>query len=79
MADFEHGLLKRWSWRTFAIAGLLAMAIGVLPIGLYSLFGPTGGNSIGLGLLMVVAVPVGFLLLGTGLLKLLLARLQRHD
>jgi dipeptide/tripeptide permease len=59
--------------------GALLMAIGILPIGLYSVFGPADGNPIGLGLLMVVLVPVGFLLLGTGLLKLLLARMQRHD
>jgi hypothetical protein len=79
MADFEHKLLKRWTWTTFAKAGLLLMAIGFLPIALYSLFGPADGNPNGLGLLMVVLVPVGFLLLGTGLLRLLLARMQHHD
>ena len=70
MPGFERKLVK---------AGALLIAVGILPIGLYSLFGPADGNPIGLGLLMVVLVPIGFLLLGTGLLRLLLARLQDHD
>jgi dipeptide/tripeptide permease len=57
--------------------GALLMAIGILPIALYSLFGPADGNPVGLGLVMVVLVPIGFLLVGTGLLRLLLARLQQ--
>ncbi|MEO5566112.1 MAG: hypothetical protein ABIR05_05585 [Luteimonas sp.] len=78
MADFEHKLLKRWAWTTFVKSGLLLMAIGAGPILLYSLFGPADGNPVGLGMLMVVLVPVGFLLFGTGLLKLLLAWLLQH-
>lgn len=70
MPRFERKLVK---------AGALLIAVGILPIGLYSLFGPADGNPIGLGMLMVVLVPIGFLLLGTGLLRLLLARLQHHD
>ena len=77
MADLEHKLLKRWAWTTFAKAGLLLMAVGIGPILLYSLLGPANGNPLGLGLLMVVLVPVGFLLLGIGLLKLAVAKLQQ--
>lgn len=76
MPDFEHKLLKRWTWTVFVKTGLLLMAAGVLPIALYSLFGPADGNPVGLGLLMVVLVPIGFLLLGTGLLRWLLGKLQ---
>jgi hypothetical protein len=54
------------------------MAVGFLPILLYAMFGPADGNPIGLGLLMAVLVPIGFLLFGIGLLKWLFARLQRH-
>jgi len=32
--------------------------VGVAPLLLYMLFGPTGGNPIGLGLLAVVAAPI---------------------
>ncbi|MDQ2701516.1 MAG: hypothetical protein M3Y70_01605 [Pseudomonadota bacterium] len=79
MADFEHKLVKRWSGATFIKAGLLLMAVGFLPIALYTMLGPADGNPIGLGLLMVVLVPVGFLLAGIGLLRLLIARLQPRD
>lgn len=79
MADFEHRLLKRWTAGTFAKTGLALLAVGVLPILLYSWLGPADGNPIGLGLLMVVLAPVGFLLLGIAALKWLLARLQPHD
>jgi hypothetical protein len=42
------------------------------------MFGPADGNPIGLGMLMAVAVPIGFLLLGIGLLRLLIAWLQKQ-
>jgi len=79
MPDFEHGLIRRFSAAAFAKAGCLLLAIGILPILLYSWLGPADGNPIGLGLLMVVLVPVGFLLLGIAALRWLLARLQPHD
>ena len=78
MTDFEHKLVKSWSGAAFIKAGLVVMAIGVGPILLYTLLGPADGNPIGLGLLMVVAVPAGFLLLGIGLLRLLIAWLMRR-
>ena len=79
MIDLEHKLLKRWNAAAFLKTGLALMAVGFLPILLYAKFGPPDGNPIGLGLLMAVLVPVGFLLTGIGLLKGLLARVQRRD
>lgn len=78
MVDFEHELVKRWSGAAFIKAGLVVMAAGFLPIGLYTLFGPADGNPIGLGLLMVVLVPVGFLLAGIGVMRLLIAWLLQR-
>ena len=78
MHDFEHKLVKRWSSTTFIKAGLVVMAVGFLPIGLYTLLGPADGNPIGLGLLMVALVPLGFLLVGIGLLRFLIAWLQQR-
>ena len=78
MVDFEHKLVKRWSGATFIKAGLATMAVGFLPIGLYTLFGPADGNPIGLGLLMVVLVPAGFLLAGIGAMRLLIAWLTKQ-
>lgn len=79
MAGFEHGLIRRFTAAAFAKAGCLLLAIGTLPILLYSWLGPADGNPIGLGLLMVVLAPVGFLLLGIAALKWLLARLRQQD
>ena len=78
MPDFEHKLVQRWTATTFIKAGLIVMLVGAAPLLLYTLLGPADGNPIGLGLLMVVAVPVGFLLLGIGVLRLLIAWLQRQ-
>ena len=79
MVDLEHRLLKRWTAGAFLKAGAALMAAGLLPILLYVQFGPPDGNPIGLGLLMAVLVPVGFLLLGIGALKWLLAKVQQRD
>jgi hypothetical protein len=78
MPDFEHKLVQRWSPMAFIKAGALVMLLGAAPLLLYALLGPADGNPIGLGLLMVVAVPIGFLLLGIGLLRLLIAWLQKQ-
>ena len=79
MTGFEHGLIRRFTAAAFAKTGCLLLAVGVLPILLYSWLGPADGNPIGLGLLMVVLAPLGFLLLGIAALKWLLARLQQRD
>ncbi len=78
MPDFEHKLVQRWTGATFIKAGLLVMLAGAAPLLLYTVVGPADGNPIGLGILMVVAVPIGFLLLGIGALRLLIAWLQRQ-
>lgn len=78
MPDFEHKLVQRWTGATLIKAGLLVMLVGAAPLLLYTVVGPADGNPIGLGILMVVAVPIGFLLLGIGALRLLIAWLQRQ-
>ena len=78
MPDFQHKLLQRWQPATFIKAGALLMLLGAAPLLLYTMFGPADGNPIGLGMLMAVAVPIGFLLLGIGLLRLLIAWLQKQ-
>jgi hypothetical protein len=78
MPDFEPKLLQRWRPASFIKAGVLVMLLGAAPLLLYTQLGPADGNPIGLGMLMVVAVPIGFLLLGIGLLRLLIAWLQKQ-
>lgn len=77
MPDYETKLMGRWSAKTVIRTGLVVMLVGAAPLLLYTLLGPSDGNPIGLGLLMVVLVPVGFLLLGTGLLWWLIGRMQK--
>ena len=78
MPDFQHKLLQRWRPASVIKAGVLVMLLGATPLLLYTLLGPADGNPIGLGMLMAVAVPIGFLLLGIGLLRLLIAWLQKQ-
>ena len=71
MSQLEERLLARWSATHFLVAGAVIAGLGYLPLQLYILFGPADGNPIGLGLLAVVAVPLGALVVAIGLLKLL--------
>jgi hypothetical protein len=51
-------------WTTKGIHfGLLILAAGVVPLLLYAAFGPKDGNPIGLGLLFIVATPIGVLMI----------------
>lgn len=43
--------------------GLLILAAGVVPLLLYVAVGPKDGNPIGLGLLFIVATPIGVLMI----------------
>lgn len=53
------------------LGGGLALALlGYLPLQLAIWFGPPDGNPLGLGLLMIVAVPSGLILAAFGLLRL---------
>lgn len=53
--------------------GLLILAAGIVPLLLYMAFGPKDGNPIGLGLLFIIATPIGVL---TILLNAALAFIQ---
>lgn len=65
---------------TLLRAAAVVLAVGWTPLLLYVLWeklsGQTGGNPIGLGLLMVAATLLGVLLLVLGLLQGLWARLR---
>ena len=61
------------------LVGVAVLLIGVGPLLLYILFGPADGNPIGLGLLAMVAVPVGLGLAGFGLLRMLIEFLVRRS
>lgn len=51
-------------WTTKGVRfGLLILATGVIPLLLYAAFGPKDGNPIGLGLLFIVATPIGVLMI----------------
>lgn len=60
------------------IAGIAVLALGAGPLLLYIVFGPADGNPIGLGLLAMVAVPVGGILAGFGLLRMAVDYLVRR-
>lgn len=61
-------------WTTKGIRyGLLILAAGVAPLLAYVALGPKDGNPIGLGLLFIVATPIGVLML---LLNAVLAMIQ---
>jgi hypothetical protein len=51
---------------------------GVLPLLLYMALGPADGNPIGLGLLAVVAVPVGVVGVMVGLIVMLVQKFVRR-
>lgn len=61
------------------MAGIAVLVLGAGPLLLYMLLGPADGNPIGLGLLAVVAVPVGLGLAGFGLLRMLIEFLVRRS
>ncbi|MGN6848046.1 MAG: hypothetical protein ACTHJK_00995 [Sphingomicrobium sp.] len=59
-------------------AGIAVLALGAGPLLLYIAYGPADGNPIGLGLLAMVAVPVGGILAGFGLLRMAVDYLVRR-
>jgi hypothetical protein len=78
MSRTEEAMLKRWSGAKIALGSLALGVAGVLPLLLYIAFGPADGNPIGLGLLMVVAVPLAALGVAIGLVKMLVERFARR-
>jgi len=59
--------------------GAAVLLLGVGPLLLYILLGPADGNPIGLGLLAVVAVPVGLCCAGFGLIRMPIEWLTRRS
>lgn len=57
----------------------MAVAVaGVMPLLLYSVFGPEDGNPIGLGLLALLAIPTGAMIALAGAIKLLVQYFGRN-
>lgn len=68
-----------WSPRLLIKSGITIAVAGAAPLLLYTAFGPAQNTALWPGILTVVAVPIGFLLFGIGLLNLWIARLQKQD
>lgn len=77
MSRLEEAFLRRFSGSKILIWSLGFAVAGVAPLLLYIAVGPADGNPIGLGLLAVLAVPVGALGAAIGLIKMLVERLTR--
>ncbi|MCC6610661.1 MAG: hypothetical protein IT515_13435 [Burkholderiales bacterium] len=71
MSRTEEAVLRRFSGLKIVFWSLALGAAGVAPLLLYIAFGPADGNPIGLGLLAALAVPVGAVGAGIGLIKML--------
>jgi hypothetical protein len=79
MSRIEERLLQRFSGARIALASLALGLAGLLPLILYSAFGPAKGNPIGLGLLAMATVPVSAVGLFVGLVKVLVERFDRRE
>lgn len=77
MSGIEEALLRRSSGLKIVRWSVGLGVAGVAPLLLYIAFGPSDGNPIGLGLLAVLAVPVGVIGAGIGLIKMLIEYLTR--
>jgi len=73
----EEAWLRRTSGAKIVGWSAALGAGGTAPLLLYIAFGPADGNPIGLGLLAVLAVPVGAFGVALGLLKMLVERVTR--
>ncbi len=78
MSRIEEALLRRFSGQQIVAWSLAFGLLGAAPLLLYVAFGPADGNPIGLGLLAVIAVPVGGIGLAVGLIKILAEYLTRQ-
>lgn len=77
MSRIEEAWLRRLSGPRILACSLAFGVAGVAPLLLYIAFGPADGNPIGLGLLAVLAVPVGAVGAGVGLIKMLVEHFAR--
>ena len=65
--------------RRLTFYGLLMALLCLLPMGLYSLFGPEDGNPLGLGLLMVIGFPLFSLVSFIGMLLWTFGEIKKAD
>ena len=79
MSYLEEALLRRMSGSRIMVWSLVIGLGGVLPLLLYMALGPADGNPIGLGLLAMVAVPVGGVGLVVGLIATLARKFDRRE
>jgi len=81
MSCLEETLLRRKSGLTIMVWSFVIGLGGVLPLLLYLVLGPVAGNPIGLGLLAVVAGPVGGVGVGVvlGLIVMLVQKFVRRE
>jgi hypothetical protein len=77
MSRIEEALLRRFSGSRILIWSAVFGVAGIAPLLLYIAFGPADGNPIGLGLLAVLAVPVGAVGACVGLIKMLVEHFAR--
>ena len=77
MSGFEEAWVRRTPGAKIVVWSLALGAAGVAPLLLYIAFGPADGNPIGLGLLAVLAVPVGAVGVGVGLIRMVVERFTR--
>jgi hypothetical protein len=79
MGDGEDEWVRRFSGLQVLLGSVVLAIAGVAPLQLYGIFGPPDGNPIGLGLLMIVAVPLAGFGIVLGLAKMLIEFLVRRD
>ena len=77
MSQLEERAVRRWSGRTIIRRSLIVGGVGITPLLLYLLFGPSDGNPIGLGLLAVATGPLALCGVGIGLIKFVVEALSR--
>ena len=79
MSRSEEALLRRFSGLKIVVWSVAFGLVGAAPLSLYVAFGPADGNPIGLGLLAVIAVPVGGIGATVGLIKMLVQYLTHRE
>lgn len=79
MSRIEEAFLRRFSGLQIVVWSVALGIAGAAPLLLYIAFGSADGNPIGLGLLAVLAVPVGGIGVCVGLIKMLVQCLTRSE
>lgn len=70
---------RPWSFARFLKLGFIFALVGYIPLQLYILFGPSDGNPIRLGLLLVVWMLAGLFVSVIGFVKMLLQFFTNRD